>query len=318
MRSKARFAVMAMTVGVLACAAPGRRAGAALRDTAAGYAVEVVVNGVAAPTYQHRGETFVLGTLGERYVLRVHNRTARRVEAVVTVDGRDVIDGKTGDVRKRGYLVGPWGFVDIDGWRVSSHHAAAFRFSSVPQSYAARTGSPRNVGVIGVALFPEARPVIPRPLYRPAPRRDSVPEMEQQGAGPAGDAAGAAESRSSAAPAPAARGEAAAESAPMDGAEGAQATRRSRERTQRPGLGTEFGEEVHSRVHEVPFSRASSTSPSVVLGVRYDDRAGLYAIGIDVDLPFVGMGESDLRRTAEPFPVNHRRYASPPPGWRAR
>ena len=39
------------------------------------------------------------------------------MEAVVSVDGRDVIDGKPADFRnKRGYLVPAWGSVDIDGF----------------------------------------------------------------------------------------------------------------------------------------------------------------------------------------------------------
>ena len=88
------------------CAAsplPGR---APLRDRAGGYEVEVLVDGVPAPTYAHDGETYVMGQLGARYTLRVPNHSGRRIEAVVSVDGRDVIDGKPAELRtKRGYLV---------------------------------------------------------------------------------------------------------------------------------------------------------------------------------------------------------------------
>ena len=80
--------------------------------------------------------------MGERYTLRIWNRSGRRIEAVVSVDGRDVVDGKPGDFRnKRGYLVPAWGSVDIDGWRLSERQAAAFRFTSVANSYAGRMGS---------------------------------------------------------------------------------------------------------------------------------------------------------------------------------
>ncbi len=126
-----------------------------------------------AQSFWHEGETFVLGHLGDRYTIRVSNHTSRRVEAVVSVDGRDVIDGKPGDfARKSGYLVPAWGQVGIDGWRLSQAQAAAFRFSSVADSYAARMGSARNVGVIGVAIFPERvyRPP-PRPIYPAVPYR---------------------------------------------------------------------------------------------------------------------------------------------------
>jgi hypothetical protein len=46
----------------------------------------------------------------------------------------------------------------IAGWRKSTERVAAFEFAALPDSYAARTGRPDNVGVIGVALFREAAP----------------------------------------------------------------------------------------------------------------------------------------------------------------
>jgi len=161
--------------GVVACAAPTRNAESRpMRPASGGYEVEVLLDGTRAQSFWHEGETFVLGQLGDRYTIRVSNHTGRRVEAVVSVDGRDVIDGKPGDfARKRGYLVPAWGQVEIDGWRLSQAQAAAFRFSSVADSYAARMGNARNVGVIGVAIFPERlyRPA-PRPVYPSAPYRD--------------------------------------------------------------------------------------------------------------------------------------------------
>jgi hypothetical protein len=287
-----------------ACAAstPPLAGGAQLRSQAGPYEVEVLVDGVPAPTFSHRGETYVLGQMGERYTLRVANRSARRIEAVVSVDGRDVMDGKPADFRsKRGYLVPAWETVEIDGWRLSQAEVAAFRFSSVANSYAARTGSAREVGVIGVAVFPE-RPVViapppprPRPLYAPpadgrAPRSSSSSDSLLEGGG----------SR---------KAEAQAESAPSSAARS------------RPGLGTEFGEAVTSHVHEVAFVRANAARPSTILGVRYNDRGGLVAMGVDVDRCGGGYWPCDpdsdpaLRRTASPFPVVHRRYAAPPPGW---
>ena len=44
----------------------------------------------------------------------------------------------------------------IDGWRTSEDSVAAFRFSSIEDSYAERMGDGRNVGVIGAAFFREA------------------------------------------------------------------------------------------------------------------------------------------------------------------
>ena len=55
--------------------------------------------------------------------------------------------------------------------------------------------------------------------------------------------------------------------------------------------------------------------------MRYNDREGLLAMGVDVDGPDWadygqdGTREEDLRQTARPFPAVHR-FAAPPPGWR--
>ncbi len=180
----------------------------ALTDHSGPYELQVIVGGTPAVTFRQDGETFVLGRVGERYTLRVVNRSARRVEAVVTVDGRDVIDGKPGDWRgKRGYLVPAWGTVEIDGWRISQREAAAFRFSTVAGSYAARTGNAREVGVIGVAVFPErwyppARPPIYPQSQAPwngglregsgAPQRENAAPRAEEGIAGAGGCGGAA------------------------------------------------------------------------------------------------------------------------------
>jgi hypothetical protein len=304
-----------------------------LASAAGGYELEVLVGGVPAPTFFQRGGTYVMGELGARYTLRVLNHTGRRIEAVASVDGRDVVDGRPADFRhKRGYLVPAWGQVDIDGWRLSPAEVAAFRFSSVADAYAARTGSAREVGVIGAAIFPER--YIPRPRPRPlelpyTDPRASAPPSRQRDAVPddVADEDGArAEHRSAkgagqAAPAPAAP----APAAPFVAGAAAPASSAARgyaEPSRRPGLGTEFGEAVGSSVREVTFVRESPSSPAAVLGARYDDRDGLVALGINVE-PEACDGwacerDLELRESASPFPVVERRYAAPPPCWNGR
>ena len=203
------FGIGSLLLVADSCAASPFPGGRPLRDRAAGYELTVLVDGVPARTYMHSGETYVLGQLGSHYTLRISNHTGRRIEAVVSVDGRDAIDGKPADWRsKRGYLVPAWGSIDIEGWRISHSQAAAFRFSSVPDSYAARTGSARDVGVIGVAVFPERylpprvyRVPPPRPYPYPRPYRDDYDYY--RGADEGGAAAGA-ESEKGPAPEPAA------------------------------------------------------------------------------------------------------------------
>jgi RNA polymerase sigma-70 factor (ECF subfamily) len=213
------FGIGSLLLVADSCAAspfPGSRP---LRDQAGGYELTVLVDGAPARTYMHGGETYVLGQLGSHYTLRVSNHTGRRIEAVVSVDGRDAIDGRPADWRsKRGYLVPAWGSVDIEGWRISHAQAAAFRFSSVPDSYAARTGNARDVGVIGVAVFPER--YLPPRVYRvppprpyPYPYRDSYPYDDYyRGEGEGGRSAPSARSDKSAPSSPS--GAAPAPSAP--------------------------------------------------------------------------------------------------------
>jgi hypothetical protein len=99
--------------------------------------------------------TYVVGQAGERYSILLSNRTGRRFEAVATVDGLDVINGQPGSLSNRGYLLEPHATLAIDGFRQSDDTVAAFRFGKVAGSYAAQTGSARDVGVIGVAFFAE-------------------------------------------------------------------------------------------------------------------------------------------------------------------
>jgi len=285
------------------------------------YSVELTdERGRVLPIFQHEGRTFVLGQRGDRYLVRVRNDSPRRAEVVVSVDGRDVLDGQPSAVGKRGYLVEAWGEVSIDGFRLSQAAVAAFRFSSVSRSYAAQMGDARDVGVIGVAVFPER--FVPPPPPRPTPcpwwRRGpcGVPGAEEDEA---------SSLRSQQAPAPAAPGRGRADTSDEVGGAGSAAPRESlaqnelraekkadRGAERRAGLGTEFGEQHDSHVREVPFERASS-QPQVVLALRYDDRRGLLALGIDVD----GCGTCDeaaLRQSADPF--RRDGYAKPPPGWR--
>jgi hypothetical protein len=326
-RTQSRFlgVLVGVAAAVVSCATSACTAHAQpLQNAAGAYELEVLVDGRSAPRFFHAGESYVMGRMGQRYTLRIWNRSGRRIEAVVAVDGRDVVDGKPGDFRnKRGYLVPAWGSVDIDGWRLSEREAAAFRFTTVPNSYAGRMGNARNVGVIGVAVFPERvyrprpQPVYPRYPQYPYPadeeyRSEAAPG---RGAGSAAPPAASAKKPSTPAPSAAPSAEASGEGAIADSS----ASRSRAERSpHRPGLGTEFGESVDSHIQEVFFARASASTPAVMLGVRYNDRAGLLAMGVDVDGYYSRNVADDtyLRGTADPFPVSHRRYAPPPAGWR--
>jgi hypothetical protein len=114
--------------------------------------------------YQHEGRSYVVGKPGHEYQVRVANRLREDLLAVVSVDGVNVITGQTANPLQSGYVLSPRGSLDIRGWRKSLSQTAAFYFTALPDSYAARTGRPDDVGVIGVALFrrkPEPKPIAP-------------------------------------------------------------------------------------------------------------------------------------------------------------
>ena len=202
------------------------------------------------PVYWHEGRAYVVGRPGNEYQVGVRNRRGEDVLAVVSVDGVNVVSGETANVRQGGYVVSAWQRMDIRGWRKSLGETAAFYFTSLGDSYAARTGRPNDVGVIGVALF--RRKVEPPPAVSVAPDaqepfRDSRREKSADS-----NAAGRTEEARAQSPA------AAAQSAP---------------------LGTGHGRREESRAQWVGFERASD-SPAEVIAIHYDSYRNLVARGV--------------------------------------
>jgi hypothetical protein len=135
--------------------AHGRLADISVYDRTAGRWLQV---------YRHEGRAYVVGKRGHEYQVRVANRLREDLLAVASVDGVNVITGETAHASQSGYVLSPRGSLDINGWRKSLSETAAFYFTSLPDSYAARTGRPDDVGVIGVALFrrkSEPKPIAP-------------------------------------------------------------------------------------------------------------------------------------------------------------
>ncbi|MCI1710798.1 MAG: hypothetical protein LKM39_11215 [Chiayiivirga sp.] len=110
-------------------------------------------------TYVHDGQTWIAGTPGHRYAVRLRNNSGERVLAVLSVDGVNAVSGETASAQQAGYVLGPWQETEVAGWRKSLNDIAQFEFTALGDSYAARTGRPHNVGVIGVAVFRERAPV---------------------------------------------------------------------------------------------------------------------------------------------------------------
>jgi hypothetical protein len=136
---------------------------------ALGLHVSVVdASGRTLPALRSGSRVICVGAPGERYALQIENSTGDRYEIVASVDGLDVLDGEGASFEKRGYLIGAYSSVLIDGFRRSDAEVAAFRLGDVAGSYAASKGQARNVGVIGIALFDEKRGIVlpPTPRWR--------------------------------------------------------------------------------------------------------------------------------------------------------
>jgi hypothetical protein len=109
--------------------------------------------GRSLPVYESEGRWFVAGKPGNEYQVSVRNRSGGDLLAVVSVDGVNVVSGETAAQWQSGYVIDRGRSMAIRGWRKSLQKVAAFYFTDLGDSYAARTGRPDNVGVIGVAVF---------------------------------------------------------------------------------------------------------------------------------------------------------------------
>jgi len=264
--SLGRRTVLAMVVSAIGFA------GAAKAEAAAALVDLTVVDretGQALRVWRHDGRLFVAGEPGARYSLRVTNHTDGRVLVVMSVDGVNILTGETAAYGQRGYVFGPHQSYDVSGWRKSDTEVAAFTFAPLPDSYAARTGRPVDVGVIGIAAFREkvavqAQVSPPRPQARA--RIDA--EADRSGHGVAerrGEPSQkAASGRFAPAPSP----------APSALSESVVTTQRRDEK-----LGTAHGAREWSAATVVPFERATRY-PQLIRRIEYDTYDRLVASGV--------------------------------------
>lgn len=138
------------------------------------------------PLHSHEGRAYVVGKAGNEYQIRLRSRSREELLAVVSVDGVNVITGQTANPSQSGYVIAPRGTLDIQGWRKSLSQTAAFYFTALPDSYAARTGRPDDVGLIGIALFRKKQephpiaPIAPQAQGKPAPESASASRAQEQ------------------------------------------------------------------------------------------------------------------------------------------
>lgn len=211
--------------------------------------------------WRHQGKNYVAGQPNQRYSLQLRNKLPDRLLAVMAVDGINIITGSTASEQQSGYVLGPWQQSNYEGWRKSNSEVAAFYFTSLGDSYAARTGRADQAGVIGIALFREKESQV---LYAP-PRPVHRAESAKRG--------DAADSAAAEAPAPL-TGSNSGIRAKRDSSEAYSGDARRNEK-----LGTGHGERVDSLSTSTTFERASSNA-NEVLTVYYDSHRNLVARGI--------------------------------------
>lgn len=238
-----------------ACSAPA---------LALGSMVDVTVvdrtDGRELDVHWHEGRAYVAGRPGNDYRIVLRSRDPGRVLAVVSVDGVNVVTGETANPGQSGYVLSPHGRLDLQGWRKSLAQTAAFTFTALPDSYAARTGRPRDVGVIGVALFRERRVQPPVPIARSAPQPSAGARDDAKAAAPQADAESAASGAG-----------ALSEPSRRDALRGRP--------SESERLGTGHGRREVSHARRVSFERAT-VEPVETIVIHYDRHENLVASGV--------------------------------------
>lgn len=240
---KKLFAAFALAAALAAGLTPVAGASQGLPSVAGQLADIAVINqttGERLRVWRHDGRSYVAGNPGDRYAIEVRNRSGARILSVVSVDGMNAVSGQTAAPSQSGYVLAAWQQMLVKGWRKSLDDVAAFYFTRLPDSYAARTGRPDNVGVIGVAIFREY--VEPVAIYER--RRMEAPVSS-----------------------------AASEQSDLLGA------RASKKASVEDRLGTGHGERIGSSVGTTEFRRASER-PAEIISIYYQTRAQLAAHGI--------------------------------------
>ncbi len=226
----------------------------------AGALVDVAVvdrdSGGTLPAYQHDGKLYVAGTPGHRYGVRLTNRSGVRVLAVLSVDGVNAISGETANPDQSGYVLDAYASTEVNGWRKNLSEVAQFNFTRLGNSYAARTGRPDNVGVIGVAVFRE------KPLFWREGRIAEAPLADRYPPAPAAAAPSSDQARAKA----------------ESGAPARAQSMRPMPAPQEP-LGTGHGARERSDVRYTQFVRASA-NPDEVDSIWYDSWRNLVARGV--------------------------------------
>jgi hypothetical protein len=286
--------------------------------------VEIIQGGRVLRQYNHEGRSYVEAPPTGVYQIRLVNNSPHNRLGVVSVDGRNIIDGEVAGYTGGGYVVGPWQSVTIQGWRRDDAKAAQFEFTPQEASYAAAVGDGvKNTGIIGVAVFAEK----PKPPPRRVVRKRIIEEYSYRDESFGGQTLGGVtrswnadhdggEPICSAVPCSASiqpestKGVRKSRSRGVtDGRLGIDSLHEEREITDCDDgveLGTGFGNETDMFTVTTTFERASE-APMLVIQLQYAVREKLKAWGVPVH---------ETPKSPSAFPASTGPSVAPPPGWR--
>lgn len=264
----------------------------------------ILVNGKPIKTYYHQGRAYVEARYGDEYSIKIRNNNWNRIEAVISVDGIDVIDGLPASSDKRGYIVNAYSTTEIKGFRKDLETVGNFKFTKRKKSYAKQvTGSTQSVGVIGVKCFSEQAyqsGITCFPVWYNLPQDNSATPIWKS-----------PEFYCDTSQKEIIRGCGAGLNSITANANFVSVSNTSQQINCSNNLnsvpdfkvGTTWGKKAESRVYETSFSRLAEIASFEIF---YNEKSELEKIGIRFDkVPMI----SAPRAFPQPF-------ATPPPGWR--
>lgn len=126
--------------------------------------VNILVNGNRCKQHYFQGRTYVEAKNGSEYVIEIKNNHYKRILSVISVDGLNVLTGKTATSNDSGYIIDAYASEKIKGFRFSDEEWAMFRFgykfNGKTYAQSKEDGSEKNCGIAGIRLFYEKEPVI--------------------------------------------------------------------------------------------------------------------------------------------------------------
>lgn len=274
-----------------------------------------------ADEYVHNQAVWVEGREGNSYTIDITNHTYARTLFIVSVDGLDVLEGKTAGLNSQGYVLNGRETISIPGWKLDNNQAAEFYFSGNKSSYVDSIGGDTsNTGVIGAMAFSEyVQPYYqysnftvggtagnPRDMFGTTSRGINsggalhVNDIAVHYSGNSGIAQNASMGPTGMAGPKGVLGSA--------GAAGIYNV--SAETTQ--DVGTGFGDATDWNTVTTSFRRANPNNPDAILAIYYNTAKNLERMGIQL------RRKKSYTRSANPFPGYNNNGCPTPPGWKSK